>query len=101
MANSKNSIKIGEESYELKPVKMKYIKDGFYSKYRILKDKGFVELVSKFTDGTEITEGFLKAVFDKEEIPVDMIDNLDVDIIKDLIEKAAKMNEIVDEEKNV
>lgn len=97
-----NKVKIGNTSYCLKAVKMKYIKDGFYMQYKMLKDIGLVAFVSKYADGIDGLNSFLKAIFDKEKIPDELLDNLDRNVMNEILEKVAKINEIKDEDsKNV
>ncbi|AAK79096.1 hypothetical protein BJV85_002875 [Clostridium acetobutylicum] len=92
-------IGIGNKEYEIKPVKMKYIKQNFYADYLLIKKYGFLNLVSKFVDGETIIINFLKAVFDKEELPKELIDNLNSPILKEILEETKKINEIDDEQK--
>lgn len=96
---NENEIKIGKETLIVKPVKMKYIKNNFYSNYLILKEYGLIK-VFKFSDGEEVVVNFLTAIFDDEELAKRILEDLDNKIMNEMISTTKKLNEIEDEPKN-
>jgi len=99
--HSENQVKIGEKSYEVKPVKMKYIQDGFYGRYLCLQNVGLMK-TSNFTDGAEAIHSFLTAVFDSEEIAKEASIDMLVTHMNEILVITKRLNEIEDEpEKNL
>ncbi|MBZ9622845.1 hypothetical protein G9F71_008265 [Clostridium sp. FP2] len=93
---NENEILINEKPFLLKPVKIKYMKQGFYANYMTVKKYGFAKLLT-FMDAEELILGLLKAVLDKEEIDEEIYDNLDAPTMKKIIEITKRLNEIEDE----
>lgn len=91
-----NEVLIGEKKYIIVPVKMKYIKNKFYTSYNIIKKYGLIKL-GDFTDCENVVENFLKGTFSLDEVPEELIDNIDAPTMKKLIEKVKEINEIEDE----
>jgi len=108
-----HEIIIGDHKLSIRPSKVRYFENNFYNVYILIREIGFVTLVSKYTDGKELISKFLIAVFnllDKEgniseenqKLLDDIYSELDVKIFNDIIEKANIVNEIKDDEsKNV
>ena len=100
MAKLKENEVLGESGkvYEVVSVKMKYMKNGFYNNYMLLKEHGVMKLCH-FADGNEISLNFLTAVFNSEELAKELIegDDLDVKLMNEIIEITKKLNEIEDE----
>jgi len=100
---AEDEIIINGEVIKVKPVKVKHIKNNFYGHYLILKQMGIVKLL-KYADGESVLKKFLNAVFnDNQKIIEKVIDELDNDKIKKILDIVKKINEIDDEEdlKNV
>lgn len=95
-----NTIKIGEEIYAIKPVKMKYIKNNFLFQYACLQENGFIKTM-KYSDGKDIIQGFINAVIDNEELSKKAFEDLDTISMKEILDITKKINEIEDPEKNV
>jgi hypothetical protein len=91
-----NEILIGGKSYEIKLVKMKYIKNRFYTNYMIIKESGLIK-TGNFSDGEGIILGFLTAILDSEELATEVYDNLDSKIMKEMLVMTKKLNELEDE----
>ena len=98
--NTENQIKIGKDLYEIKPVKMKYVKNNFLFQYACLQENGFMK-TSKYTDGADIIEGFIKAVIDDDELATKAFEDLDTKSMKEILKLTKKINDIEDVEKNV
>jgi len=98
-----NEIEINEETIKIKPVKLKYIIDGFYGSYVLLKKMGLIKLFS-YSDGKLLLDKFLISVFDNEQNIIDKFcEELNEIKMKELIDIVQKVNELEDEEdsKNV
>ena len=99
MSNKKNEI-VGDNgvAYEVKSIKMRYIKNNFYNNYMLLKEHGLIKIY-KFTDGADIVLNFLTAAFNDEKVAKDLIDgdDLDANMMKEIIALTKKINEIEDE----
>jgi hypothetical protein len=100
---TEDEIIINNEAIKIKPVKVKHIKNNFYGYYLIIKQMGIIKLL-KYADGEQILRSFLNGVFnDDEEVINKIMDELDNDKIKQILDIVKKINEIDDEEdsKNV
>ena len=105
MENNINSVIIGEKSYEIKPLKVKYMINGFYKNYIAVKTYGILKLLS-YTDGEQILINFLQATFNMPKIDEEllgklyeeMIADLDVKTMKEIIKKTEEVNQITDDE---
>ena len=104
-----HEIIIGDNKLSIKATKVKYLINGFFNSYIIIKQIGFVNLISKYSDGKELIRNYLIAVFnllDKADNLSDENNNLleeiyselDVKIFNDIIEKANTINEIKDDD---
>ena len=91
-------IIINDNKYMIKPTKVKYFKNGFYNMHMAIKQIGFVELLSLYSDGQELAKNYLLAVFDSEEIVKEIYEHLDVKIVNDIIEKVNVLNEIKEQD---
>ena len=96
-----NEIEINKIVIKVKPVKMKYIVEGFYGYYVILKKFGLMKL-STYTDGKDVFDKFLIAVFDGN---VEIIDILSEELtelkMKELVIMVKNINELDDEEEDL
>jgi len=96
MSNVKNEI-VGDNgnAYEVKSIKMRYIKNGFYNDYTLLKEIGLIKIY-KFKDGADIVLRFLTAAFNDEEVAKGLIegDDLDANMMSEIIEKTRELNGI-------
>ena len=103
MAKLKENEILGEsgKSYQVVSVKMKYLISGFYTKYSLFKEHGTLKLTN-FSDSPDIVMDFLTAVFNSKEIAKDLIesDDLDIKMMKEIIEKTQILNEIEPEVPN-
>lgn len=98
---NENQVEIGDKVLTINPIKMKYIKTNFYSDHMTILKVGFIKLITNYVDGEDLIKRYLQAVFDKEEISDEIMDNLDVNIISNIRQIVNKLNEIEDEiEKN-
>lgn len=98
-----NQIQIGEKVFELKPIKMKYIKDNFYGYYMLIKQHGIMKILN-YKDGKDVINKFFIAIFDNNIDDINYIhDEIDAVTMKELLKKVKEINEIEDEEdlKNV
>ena len=92
-----NEVEIDNKVFLIKPIKIKYMKNGFYSNYMTIKSIGVAKLFT-FTDAEDVLKGLLKAVLDVEEIKDNIYDNLDISIINNILEITKRLNQIEDEE---
>lgn len=94
MELKENEVIINEKTTKIKPVKLKYMKDNFYSNYMTLRKLG--TKIFAFADSEEIVKGFLKAVMDTEDIE-ETYENIEIATLKSIIEITKKLNGIEDE----
>jgi len=100
---AENEFEIGGNIIKIKPVKLKYIVDGFYGYYMLLKKLGLMKLLS-YADGKDVFNKFLLAVFDNNQDIIDIfLEELNEIKMKELINMIQNVNELEDEEdsKNV
>ena len=98
-----NEFEIGKNKIKIKPVKMKYIVDGFYGYYIALKKMGLMKLLS-YADGKDVFDKFIIAVFDNNQEIINMLlEDLTEIKMKELVNIVKIVNELDDEEdlKNV
>jgi hypothetical protein len=94
-----NEVLIGDgegKIYEIKPVKMKYMKKGYYGVYTTVNRYNFVELM-QCGDGEAITMDLLTGAFDSEEMATEVYEFLDVPTMKKIMSMIKKINELEDE----
>jgi len=94
---NENEIIINDITYTIKPVKIKYMKNGFYSNYAAIAKIGVAKIFN-FTDAEEIIKGLLRGSLDLQEINEELYDNLDTVAIQKLLEIIKRLNCIEDEE---
>lgn len=100
---AENEFEIGQNIIKIKPVKLKYIIDGFYGYYILLKKMGLMKLLS-YADGKDVFSKFLIGVFDNNQEMINLVlEELDELKMKELVNIVQKVNELEDEEdqKNV
>lgn len=100
---AENEIELNEEIIKIKPVKLKYIIDGFYGYYTLLKKMGLIKLFG-YSDGKVLLDKFLTSVFDNEQSIIDKFyEELNEVKMKELVNIVQKVNELEEEEdlKNV
>ena len=100
---AENEFEINENKIKIKPVKLKYIVDGFYGYYILLKKMGLMKVLS-YTDGKDVFDKFLVAVFDNNQEIINMLlEDLTEIKMKELVNIVKIVNELDDEEdlKNV
>ena len=100
---TENEFEIGENVIKIKPVKLKYIIDGFYGYYILLKKMGLMKLLS-YVDGKDVFNKLLIAVFDNNQETINLLlEDLTEIKMKELVNIIQKVNELEDEEdqKNV
>ena len=100
---AENEFEIGENIVKIKPVKMKYIVDGFYGYYIFLKKFGLMKLVT-YADGKIALDKFLISVFDNDQDIINkLFEELNEINMKKLVNIVQLVNELEDEEdsKNV
>ena len=86
---------------KIKPIKMKYIVDGFYGYYVILKKFGLMKLLS-YVDGKDVLNNFLVAVFDdNQKIIIKLLEELTELKMKELVIMVKNINELDDEEEDL
>lgn len=83
--------------YQIKAVKMKYMKEKFLDNYMYLKTFGVMKVLNNYSDGEATVKNFLTAVFDSEEIADKAIEELDSKAMNQILEITKKINEIEDE----
>jgi len=96
-----NEIIVGTKTYIILPIKIKHLKNNFYSNYMTVKKMGLVKLLN-FNDGEQFIIDLLEAILDSEELAKEVLENIDAQILKTIMEITKKINEIDDEpdEKN-
>lgn len=86
-----NQILIGSKTIDIKPTKMKYIRNNFYVYYELIKQEKIN--LFKYSDGDEIFTKFLQAAFDNDVEIIEYIkEELDLNTLNDLIEKIREVN---------
>jgi len=83
--------------YQIKSVKMKYMKEKFLNNYMYLKTLGVMKVLNNYSDGEVIVKNFLTAVLDSEEIADKAIEELDSKAMDQIIKLTKTINEIEDE----
>jgi len=92
-----NQVKIGDKIVDIKPVKMKYIKDNFYAYFELIRKEKLN--LFRYTDGLDIFDKFLNAVFDGDEDLIKYItDELDLSSLNELLKQVRKVNEFPTDE---
>lgn len=95
--NDKNYIKVNKRVLYIHPIKMKYIKDNFYNIYLCVNKFGLMRLL-EFSDGSEILNKFLNAVFDGDKEVIDyVLDEMTTYEFNELLIKVKEINELKDE----
>jgi hypothetical protein len=100
---AENEILIGNEIIRIKPVKLKYMIDGFYGYYTLLRKMGLMKLLA-YSDGKDVLNNFLIGLFDNDQETINVfLEELTEIKIKELLTIVQKVNELEDEdtEKNV
>lgn len=86
-----NQILIGSKTIDIKPTKMKYIRNNFYVYYELIKQEKIN--LFKYSDGDEIFTKFLQAAFDNDVEIIEYIkEELDLNTLNNLIEKIREVN---------
>lgn len=88
------------KKYEVVPVRMKYIKNKFYSDYMLMKEIGLIKIY-KFKDGADIVLRFLTAVFNDEKVAKELTADdgeLTIVMVKEILEITMRVNELEDED---
>jgi hypothetical protein len=80
-----NNVIIGGKNYEIKPIKLKYMK-GFYHSFLALKEHGLMNLLA-YSNGEEMLLIFLRAVFDMPEVDEGLLKGLYKELINNSYEK--------------
>lgn len=98
-----NQIKINDKMIDLKPIKMKYIKNNFYGCYSIIKKEK--TKIFKYKDGFSIFEKFLEAILDDNKEIIEYltteIDNPTlVELFPQILEKVKTINKFEDDDPN-
>lgn len=91
-----NEVLIGGKVMAILPVKIKYMKTGFYANYMTIKQYNFAKLLT-FLDAEDIIKDLLRAVLDIKEIDEELYDNLDAPTMGIIMKKIQKINSIEDE----
>lgn len=98
MSKKENIIKIGDKSYEIKPLKMKHIRNNFYGTHLTLRQYGIVSICG-YADGEVMLKDYLKATFDITDEEVGgFFEELDTQIIQEIMDKTKSLNKINEEE---
>jgi hypothetical protein len=84
----------------LRSTKLKYMKDGSFSSYQLIRKIGVVPLLTKFSDGETLLLEFLASVFDQKPEEITWLDDATTDLINEIVTKALKVNEIKEEDEN-
>ncbi|MCP3925540.1 MAG: hypothetical protein GY714_23470 [Desulfobacterales bacterium] len=98
-----NIFRLGDKTFTIQPIKMKYMKNNFYNYYLLLKKYGLIKILN-FKDGLDIVNYVLQAIFDNNEDNIGYAkEELDNSTLNELLDIVKKENEIDDEEdlKNV
>jgi len=82
----------------LRSTKLKYMKNGDFNGYQLIKKFGVITLLTKFSDGESVLLNFLGAVFDQKPEEITWLDEADRELIDEIIDKSLKINEIKDED---
>jgi hypothetical protein len=80
--------------------KLRFMKDGSFNGYQLIKRIGVIPLLTKFSDGESVLLSFLGAVFDQKPEEITWFDDADTTLINEIVTKALKINEIKDEDEN-
>lgn len=94
MELKENQVIINEQPLIIKPVKLKYMRDGFYGYYTTLRKLG--TKIFNFMDSEDIIKGFLRAVIDTKEVE-EIYDNIEISTLTKMLEITKKINGIEDE----
>ena len=94
-----NEVLIGGKAYLIKPVKMKYIKNGFLWRYSALSKDNLVKIL-KFSDGEQFILDFMTAILDDEELAKESAEELDNQTVKEILLLTTKLNELEPEVPN-
>ncbi|MBU3142227.1 hypothetical protein [Clostridium sp. CF012] len=94
METNINEIMIGGKNYEIKSVRMKYLKIGWYNAYLRLKEHGLLNILG-YSDGERNLLVFLKGIFNMPEVDEGLLKGLYAELINNQSEKTIqKMLEI-------
>lgn len=92
-----NQIEVNGKTIDIKPVKMKYIKNNFHGYYILVKQEK-INLFN-YTDGIDIFNKFMDAVFDGNKEIIDYLqDELDIETLENLLEKIQEVNKFPTDE---
>jgi hypothetical protein len=83
----------------IKSTKLKYMKDGSFNGYQLIRKFGVAKLFANFTDGESVLLSFLCSVFDQKVEEITWVDEADIPLINEIVTKTLKVNEI-DEDKD-
>jgi hypothetical protein len=95
-----NQILINNQTHTIHPLRVSDLKGSFYGDHIALKEIGLIKLVTNYSDGLDVVTRYIKTVFRLEEVPQELIDNLDREIITALRDKVNKINEMEDPDPN-
>lgn len=73
--------------------KLKYFKNGDYNNFMIIKTVGVSELM-RYEDGDEVLKSFIGAVLDIPKSEITFLDELQINKVNELIDKANAINGI-------
>ena len=102
-ALKENEVELEGKILQIVPIKMKYMKAGYFNTYLTIKSIGFLKLIGKYSDGEKLTKILLTGAFDSEEKANEIYEMLDTPTMMKIMNIIKTMNEIEDEEeiKNV
>ena len=110
VGNPENTVLIGETPIEIKPTKLKYLRNGTANLYKLMDrvplsdimmigEYGFGEDDSR--DGDKAVMDWLIAATDNEELIVAHYDNMDVGQIYQILEIFKRINKFAEKEDNL
>ena len=110
IGNAENTVVIEGEPIEIKPTKLKYIRNGTAGFYRLIDTVPIVDIVQMpagvfgaedSRDGDKALMDWLIAATDNEEFVTAHYDEMDVGQIEMILEIFKRINRFVDKEKNL
>ncbi|MFA5301045.1 MAG: hypothetical protein WC389_22865 [Lutibacter sp.] len=88
------------EVKKISSTKLKYMKDGSFNSYQLIRKIGVVSLLTKFSDGETVLLSFIGAVLDQKPEEITWLDEATAELINEIVDKSLKINEIKDEDEN-
>jgi hypothetical protein len=82
----------------IRSTKLKYMKDGSFNGYQLIRKLGLINLITKFSDGEDVLIKYICSVLDQKPEEIIWIDEADRELIDEIIDKSLKINEIKDED---